>query len=89
MIDLMNDYSNNSLKLKKDIESMTTWIIDNKCSIRQAAENLGISKSSVHYRIHTYVKRYYNEEYQQIVRILRYNKMYRSKPRRSWGKYGM
>ena len=59
-------------------------MLNEKGSIRMCSDNIAVSKSKIHSYIHTYIKRYYDEEYKQIVRILKYNKRYRTKPRRLW-----
>lgn len=89
MIDL-NDYSGNPeqidiiYKLRSRCESICEWMLSNKCSIRQAAEELCISRSTLHRFIHTYIRDYYDEEYRQILRLLDYNRKERFKPRKYW-----
>ena len=73
-------------KLKKDCESICDWMLNEKCSIRQCAENIGLSKSYVHQLIHSYIRVYYLEEYDQIVRLLRFNSEERTKPRKYWSR---
>ena len=41
-------------------------MLDFKCSIRQASQELCIPKSTIHNYIHTYIRTYYDEEYRQI-----------------------
>lgn len=85
----LEDYDEKSIEINRKVKAIFTWIIDEKCSIRQVAEELCIPKSTVHTYIHTYIKHYYDEEYQQIIRILRYNKQNRCMPRKYWKKYGL
>ena len=77
MLDL-NDYSNEQtlsrvLRIRKKCDSITNWMIDNKCTIRSCADNLNIPKSTVHRYIHTYIRVYYDDEYCQLLRLLDYN----------------
>lgn len=71
-------------QIKTDCERVCDYMLNYKCSIRQASQELCIPKSRIHWLIHTYIEEYYNEEYHQIVKLLRFNKKYRSKPRKSW-----
>lgn len=71
-------------KIVNRCEDICTNIIDYDRTIRQVAENICISKSTVHIYIHTYIRCYMDDEYCQIVRKLRYNKMNRNKPRKYW-----
>ena len=85
----LEDYSdldtiNRCLKIRKQCEEICNWMLNYKCSIRQCAEELCISKSTVHNYIHSYIKCYYDEEYCQIKRILQFNKQYRMRPRKYW-----
>lgn len=81
----LSPYQQNvALEIKSKCESICDWMLNEKCTIRQAAQELGISKSWIHRLIHTYIKRFYPEEYQQLIRLLRYNKKERVKPRRCW-----
>lgn len=78
--------SDRSLYIRRRCEMICEYIIDNRCSIRQASQNLMIPKSTVHSYIHSYIKSYYYIEYNQIMNILKYNKKYRGKPRKYWSK---
>lgn len=84
--DLSGDYEQikEILRLRQVCESICSWMINEKCSIRMCANELALSKTLVHHYIHTYIKTFYLEEYEQIVTILRWNKKYRCKPRRLW-----
>lgn len=73
-------------RIKKECESICDWMLNEKCSIRQCAENVGLSKSHTHYLIHSYIRVYYSEEYDQIVRLLKFNLSERRKPRKYWSK---
>lgn len=72
------------LQIREQCEDICDWMLNYKCSIRQCAEELCISKSTVHNYIHSYIKCYYDEEYCQIKRILQFNRQYRRKPRKYW-----
>lgn len=84
--DLSGDYEQivAVINKKRLVESIIQWMLDEKCSIRMCAYELGLSKSLVHSYIHSYVRKYYLEEYEQILTILKWNKKYRCKPRRLW-----
>lgn len=71
-------------KIKDNCERICEYMIDNLCSIRQCSENIGISKSSVHGLIHTYIKIFYLEEYNQLMKLLKFNQKNRTKPRKNW-----
>ena len=71
-------------KIRNRCELICSWFLDEKGSIRMCAKNVCISKSLVHQYIHTYIRTYYYEEYQQIIRILKYNSAYRKKPHKYW-----
>lgn len=58
------------------------YILDEKMSIRQCAAESCISKSTVHRYIHSYICMYYDEEYVQIKRILKYNQKHPEKFRK-------
>lgn len=88
MIDLY-EYSERSFELDRKLKEICKYIIDYKYSIRQTAEESCIPRSTVHYYIHNYISYYYDEEYQQIKTILRYNKQHRSMPRKYWKRYGL
>ena len=89
MIDL-NDLSVEYEKLEKlytvkhRCESICQWFLDEQGSIRMCAKELCLSKSLVHNYLHTYIKIYFDEEYQQILRILSWNKRYRIMPHKYW-----
>lgn len=85
----LEDWSTESLEMRQICEKICDYIIDEKCSIRRAERELCIPRSTIHQYIHTYIKRYYDEEYMQIIRILDYNKRNRFKPRKKWVKYGL
>lgn len=87
MIDL-DEYTPEVYEIRNKCQTICDYIIDEKCSIRQAEKELCISRSTIHQYIHTYIKRYYDEEYMQIIRILKYNKNNRFKQRKYWTRYG-
>ena len=59
------------LKIKHQCDEICAWFLNEKGSIRMCAKNVCMSKSLVHKYIHTYIKKYYDEEYQQILDIER------------------
>lgn len=71
-------------RIRKICEDIASWMINEKCSLRMCAKELGYSKSTIHNYIHTYIKEFYEEEYEQIVTILRWNRKYRFRPRSRW-----
>ena len=82
--DYPGDMQSHVLNVKHKCEEICQYMLDYKCSIRQASQELCIPKSTLHNYIHSYVKTYYDEEYVQIKRLLRYNKQERTKPRKYW-----
>lgn len=82
--DYSEDMQSQVLNVKHKCEEICEYLLDYKCSIRQASQELCIPKSTIHSYIHTYVRTYYDEEYLQIKRLLRYNKQERAKPRKYW-----
>lgn len=59
-------------------------MLNEKCSIRDCAKDVGMPKSTVHKYIHTYIRDGWDEEYQEIKVILRWNKRERFKPKKYW-----
>ena len=82
--DYPEDMQSQVLNVKQKCEKICEYMLDYKCCIRQASQELCIPKSTLHSYIHTYVKTYYDEEYIQIKTLLRYNKRERTKPRKYW-----
>ena len=82
--DYPEDMQSHVLDIKQKCEEIVQYLLDYKCSIRQASQELCIPKSTIHNYIHSYIKNYYNKEYLQIKRLLRYNKQERTKPRKYW-----
>ena len=79
---LRSEYKDEEIRQRcKDIISYMT---EYHMSIRQCAENMMISKSSVHYYIHHYIKELYNDSYHMLVNILKYNSKHKTKPRNMW-----
>ena len=72
------------LNVKHKCEEICEYMLDYKCSIRQASQELCIPRSTINNYIHAYIKIYYDEEYVQIKTLLRYNKQERTKPRKYW-----
>lgn len=64
-------------RISKLCEDVIYWLVDEKTSIRRAAKELGMSKSAVHRLVHTWIRYNYDEEYQQIRQLFRFNKRYR------------
>lgn len=80
-------YDNDYYKLKstkEKVDKIRTFMLDYKGSIRQCSEETCIPKSTVHMYIHTYIKKYYYEDYLQILQILRFNVQDRRKARKCW-----
>ncbi len=71
-------------KIRSQCQAICTWFLDEKGSIRLCSEALCIPKSTIHTYIHTYIRSYFNEEYVQIMNILKYNKKYRTTPHKYW-----
>lgn len=84
MLDLDNDYSKEALKMRKDVEEILQYIIDNRCSLRQVADNFPFSVSTIDRWIHTYGKTYFYEKYSIVRAILKNNKDNLFKPRKQW-----
>jgi uncharacterized membrane protein len=70
--------------LKNQCQEIINYFLNEKGSIRQCEKETLIPKSTIHRIIHTYIKFNYDEEYKQIVIILRYNKSNRCKSRKYW-----
>lgn len=49
------------------------FLVDNRCTIRKAAVNHGISKSNLHWWIHKHLPKVSYELYAVVVRTLRFN----------------
>ena len=82
--DYPEDMQSQVFSVKHKCEEICEYLLDYKCSIRQASQELCIPKSTIHNYIHTYIRAFYDEEYVQIKRLLRYNKQERTKPRKYW-----
>ena len=52
---------------------IANYIIETKCTIRQAARRFSVSKSTVHYYIHHYLKAFHPGKYSEVKEILDYN----------------
>lgn len=77
--DLQKIYS-----IKHECELIINYMLNEKGSLRQCADNIGLSTSNIHRKIHSYIKHFYDEEYCQIVHILKFNSENRRKPRKYW-----
>lgn len=84
MYDIFHDNSQRSLKIHKECDDVCRCMLTTGCTIRQCGKITGISKSTVHFLIHSYIETYYSSEYTSIVKILEYNKTYRKKPKSAW-----
>lgn len=83
MIDL-DITSLKTLKIQEDCEKIINYMIEYRPSLRMASDDLMMSKSKIHNYIHTYIRTDYNDEYVQIVNILKYNSKFRRRPRMYW-----
>lgn len=70
--------------IRNQCDRICRWFLDHRGSIRMCSEELQIPKSTIHYYIHSYIRTYYDEEYVQIINILKYNSIYRRLPRKFW-----
>lgn len=90
MVDL-DDWTEDNIEkicqIRKDCKAIIEWFLYYRGSIRQCSEWLGIARSTIHMYIHEYICYYWDDEYQQIQNILKYNSRNRFKPRRLWGRY--
>lgn len=80
----LDDFTEESFRVDRKVKSIIEFMETQRCSIRQVSENLQIPKSTVHLYIHTYIKHYYDYDYQIILKILEYNCRYRRMPRKYW-----
>lgn len=74
----------NEDQLKDKCKSISTYMIDNKCTLRICSENLCIPVTTIHRYIYKYISNWYPNDYREIVKLLRWNKKYRNGPRRYW-----
>lgn len=58
----------------KEILDVVIWIVDNRCSIRQASKEFVISKSSIHRNVHKRLKVISYELYRCVLRQFEMNK---------------
>ena len=63
----MNDY------IVKRVIDISQYIIDNKCTVRQAAAAFGVSKSTVHKECSARVFELDRELYKKVKQVLEYN----------------
>ena len=63
----MNDY------IVKRVIDISQYIIDNKCTVRQAAAAFGVSKSTVHKDCSERVFELDRELYKKVKQVLEYN----------------
>lgn len=65
-------------ELRRDkCRDIISFMLENRCSIRDCSKELNIPKSTVHRYIHTYIKQDFDEEYFSLCNLLRYNKKHR------------
>ena len=84
MLDL-DDYSDESLEMRKTVQELLQYIIDNRCSLRQVADNFpDYSVSMISRYISTYGKMYFYDEWTLVNAILKNNKENLFKPRDQW-----
>lgn len=86
MYDLTVDiyYNDTAKNIDNNCRLICSWLLDNKCSIRDCSKEINLSKSQIHRLIHSYIRYYYNEEYYQILKLLQWNKRERFKPKKYW-----
>lgn len=84
MYDIFYDESAKSIKIRTECKMICHCMLNTGCTIRECEQATGIPKSTVHALIHSYIERYYSSEYTAIVKILEYNRTYRSKPKSAW-----
>ena len=60
--DYAEDTQSQILNVKHKCEEICKYLLDYKCSIRQASQELCIPKSTIHNYIHTYIRTFYDEE---------------------------
>lgn len=70
--------------LRNQCEEIIRMFESKPMTIRMCSENVLLSKSTVHKRIHDKIAKWYPEDYHHIVNVLRYNKTYLARPRSSW-----
>lgn len=84
-LDEVNYWDNTrAAKIKQNCQSVVDTMLLLRCSIRQCSEETLISKSTVHSYIHSYIRVYWPEQYQEIINILKYNSRYRRMSRKYW-----
>lgn len=84
MYDIFHDESAESVKIRTECRMICHCMLHTGCTIRECEQATGIPKSTIYVRIHSYIENYFSSEYAAIVKILRYNKTYRSKPKSAW-----
>nr|DAZ19331.1 MAG TPA: winged helix-turn-helix protein [Caudoviricetes sp.] len=89
MLDISDRYSSDEkvIKVQTNCDRIISYFHDYRGSLRMAEAKLGISRSTIHRYIHTYIKQDYNDSYGEITSLMKYNKRYRCKPRRYWQSY--
>lgn len=86
----MQDLQSMYRKLQKDemirnrCESIVNMFLDQRMTIRLCAENLCVSKSTVHTDIHHRIKYMYPAEYREICKKLAWNSKYLCVNRKYW-----
>lgn len=81
MIDIL-DYSEDSLRIQSILDQAFVYIVDYGMSLRQAADEMCVSKSTLHTYIHQYLPDYDDDKWCQVKRRLQITKKYYNKPRK-------
>lgn len=86
----MDNLQNYYMQLKKDqlitsrCEEIISMFLDQRMTIRLCAENMMLSKSTIHNYIHREIKERYPDEYLEIKTKLRWNSAHLCMPRKYW-----
>lgn len=78
------EFYRSALNIKVTCEQIISFMMNYRGSIRQCSDFIGVPKSTIHSYIHGYIRLFYEEDYREIVALLRYNKKNRCKARRYW-----
>lgn len=89
MLDISDRYSQDEdiIRVQSTCDSIIQYFKNFHGSLRMAEQELGISKSTIHRYIYTYIRHDYNEDYTELKSLMQYNKRYRCKPRKYWSAY--
>lgn len=78
------EYSEHKETIYNNCKSIIEYFLDYKGTIRMCEKEICVPRSTIHSYIYSYIKKYWYEEYLQIVKILQFNKMYRVGPKAHW-----